>query len=774
MKKKIIVLNALSTSTFLPLVAVSCQSIRERRDKQTYIKSFNHANLIKDSFLVNKNKKITTDYEALVSTPLIRYAYSGEAKYDKLNKNYIKATSKYLEFVLAQSISITTKDLDTNGKNIVKIYSRDKVKKSKENSYFAGVVQVYSEEENNINSPSFFKDLKNAISVTFELKKNIYYSDIDGDITNDELKAQDFLTSLQLNEENKKATDYLYKSYGLNFDVNDFKDNKITFNLMDNWKTIKNNNLYLFVTKTLTNNLLFSPLPCDAVQKDPDYGKDMNQLLYLSPYILKKNALDKQIFIKNPNYVLGEFANNTESKINKIFFKYNPLSMDEATYRLQSFNSYRQNLISEATYDLFTKEQKEDIENNSYLYGLTYSVLNDSDINVSPYFYNLVPNVENSKAGFNDAFCKLFYGYSIDEFKNKKVLIDKYYDIERIELRTILNNVLNQFTLTKMLDHNNYWNSYASQNLTFDAINADDVKANKTADLISYINVIRDYSYDQKTNEFNKSLIYFDIVSDALSNEYFKNENITELQKQLRTAYYSKYQKRIKEILDKFYLENSNFKNEKISWIIPVYSVISKNIDNYYSNITRYINNLDSRLNVSYKYVDKNSQNFYSNYYSCTLVNNSFSNHLLALINNDKASLIWNLLGAKNNASFKLLPYSNNIEKIIGIFESATKKDVLKNFDYSQLYGSNPFLKLLELNNIKIENFEFNFKTKIQEMSVDEQMKMLKDLDDFLNFRSNENTFLFTNEYSKILVQYFYIKPLNDQGFTYYQDIDVS
>ncbi|NES52609.1 hypothetical protein G3565_29705, partial [Escherichia coli] len=54
-----------------------------------------------------------------------------------------------------------------------------------------------------------------------------------------------------------------------------------------------------------------------------------------------------------------------------------------------------------------------------------------------------------------------------------------------------------------------------------------------------------------------------------------------------------------------------------------------------------------------------------------------------------------------------------------------------------------------------------------------EQFALLRSVDDLLIVRQNETNYLFTNDYEKIIVQYFYTKPLNDAGFTYYQDIIV-
>nr|WP_307917575.1 hypothetical protein [Mycoplasmopsis bovis] len=74
-------------------------------------------------------------------------------------------------------------------------------------------------------------------------------------------------------------------------------------------------------------------------------------------------------------------------------------------------------------------------------------------------------------------------------------------------------------------------------------------------------------------------------------------------------------------------------------------------------------------------------------------------------------------------------------------------------------------------------NFK-NFKSKLIEainskFNKTEQFSLLRSIDDLLLIRQNETNYLFINDYEKIIVQYFYTKPLNDSGFTYYQDITV-
>ncbi|UUD35577.1 hypothetical protein NPA07_01780 [Mycoplasmopsis caviae] len=81
---------------------------------------------------------------------------------------------------------------------------------------------------------------------------------------------------------------------------------------------------------------------------------------------------------------------------------------------------------------------------------------------------------------------------------------------------------------------------------------------------------------------------------------------------------------------------------------------------------------------------------------------------------------------------------------------------------------------LLKQTNLKPNEFKAELKAKIQKLNFDMQFKLLKSLDAFLGIRVSENNFLFTNEYKKSIVQYFYSKPLNLDGITYFQDISFN
>nr|WP_307928366.1 hypothetical protein [Mycoplasmopsis bovis] len=146
------------------------------------------------------------------------------------------------------------------------------------------------------------------------------------------------------------------------------------------------------------------------------------------------------------------------------------MPIDEPTYRLQSYNAYRQNLISEASYNLFNDVQKEDIENNPKIYGLSFAFSNKSNSNVNKYFYN--QNI-NQDLEANDAFSKLVFNvYKKDLSKDKSFV--NFYSPRMLTFFNIINNLLNQYIATKVLGNNTYWNSFMSQSLYFDTNHNED------------------------------------------------------------------------------------------------------------------------------------------------------------------------------------------------------------------------------------------------------------------------------------------------------------
>ncbi|CBH40729.1 OppA family ABC transporter substrate-binding lipoprotein [Mycoplasmopsis agalactiae] len=738
MSKKIL---SLLPIVALPSLAISC-NIRNDRSRFEYIKSINEPNYIKN-VITNSNKPIENDHESLLSAPLIRWKTSGKAKFDNLNKKFFSVTSKYLEFELAQKINITLLD------DKVVEYSKDSVKPYSKLSD-TGIVNVTTDEEGNINNPLFIKHLKRAKKVDFVLKDGIHFVDKNGNKTGMLVKNEHFWNSYNY-KNNLNELQNITSEYG----IEQLKaEAPLTFVNSNNTKSKMDH----FVTKVLTNNMIFMPL-FSAETND-------SNALFASPYVINSFGIDKAVYIKNNFYAKQLFVKD-ERTLKKVILKFNPVPIDEPTYRLQTYNAYRQNLISEASYNLFNDTQKEDIENNPKIYGLSFAFTKKSNENVNKYFYN-----SNLNKDFiaNDAFSKLVFNtYKTGLNRNSFINL---YSPRSLTFLSIINNLMNQYTATKLLGNNTYWNSFMPQSLYFDTeSNSDDYLFN----LINDINRIR-FNYHNDGEFKTKTIEFSDFLNNNLDlkNDSYDGNKILDVDKQLKTSNWNLFKYLMKKLLDKFYEENSELQSQKIEWVIPIFSQKSQRIDNYYQKLISFIKSLDSRLNPSYKYVSPDESNYLYSYNSYALVNNSYAENLFALLDLENSSILTNIAVLQHYYDKKMNkpPFYEDILKI----DKILKKLISQNWAASIL-SSDKSLNLSSLLNTyskDIKTFKSEFINKINsQFNKTEQFALLRSVDDLLIVRQNETNYLFTNDYEKIIVQYFYTKPLNDAGFTYYQDIIV-
>ncbi|WP_027334658.1 OppA family ABC transporter substrate-binding lipoprotein [Mycoplasmopsis felifaucium] len=744
MFKKILPFLIIPATVF---VSSAC-NIRESRDKSEYIKSFNKPSYI-SSPVINKSEIISNDHQSLLSAPLVRWKYVNNAKFDKINKNFSKATSKFLSLGLAKSVSITT----WSGENFK--YDNDLIEFYNSTSK-DGIVQVYSDNENNINNHKFFENLKSAKKISFELKDEIYYVDRNAKLTNQIIKNDDYWNSYTY-KNNYEDLKYLLEKY----DIKELDQNKpIEFeSAVSNSK-----NLYLFLTNEICSNNLFTPL----YNKNPD----IYNMKFASKYVLNEFDTNQAKYLKNI-HSWDENFNQSLTNLKSVKLKFNPVPIDEPTYRLQSFNSYKQNLISEVPYNLFNETQQKEIDEYSKVYGLNFEYSSSSFENSNKYFYNMI--FENDvDYKFNNNFSKLVFS------KNKKDLKGYehgFYNKNSYTFLNLINNIQNQYIGNKILGHNKYWNSYISQSAYFDIpFN----EADKMFSLVEDFNNLHVDYYDLYTGAPIRDYLTFDNFytgNTGLIPYAYEGDKIIDLNIQFMSPKYNDYANIIRKILNDFMSNNADVNDQIVEWTIPVFSEKNYKTDNYYSRLVKLINGIDYRLNVKYEYVDKNNKSYIYQYSSFNLADNSVANHIYNLIDSNNSLLINIFLFMKqfNNEDGNMKPvYYQFIKDLSEIIQNTFKTDWLAKMDLYKWEGHYIFDELLKSSNLSKLDFQKSFINSFNsQLSKSEQFNVLRSVDDLLLIRQNEYSYLFVNEFEKVLVQYFYTKPLNDQGFTYYQDISV-
>ncbi|MBZ4203751.1 OppA family ABC transporter substrate-binding lipoprotein, partial [Mycoplasma tauri] len=372
---------------------------------------------------------------------------------------------------------------------------------------------------------------------------------------------------------------------------------------------------------------------------------------------------------------------------------------------------------------------------------------------------------------FNDAFSMLVFGEYDKKLSQENV--QNIYKKESFSFFNLLHNLWNQYTGIKILGYQKYWNSFMPQSMFFDTPYNKKIMLYESIDDINEINI--DY-FNKDANRFETDRTNFIDYGkkQGLQSSAYSDDKIIDISKQIKGLNYEKYKKLIKEILDDFYEKNKNLIGKKIEWVIPVYSQKSIKVNEFYDRLINIIKQVDNRLNPSFEYANKNDNSYIYSHNTYTLTNNSFAENIMALLSLENHSILKNIaFFIKNYKNSDLKPnYYNHIDKLDKIISSLIGEKYIDQI-INLINSDNIFKILLEKN--KIEYFDIRKKIikTINKLNKNEQFQILKAVDNLLFIRQNETAYLFANEYEKIIVQHFYNKPLNDLGFTYYQDIQV-
>ncbi|WP_029512651.1 OppA family ABC transporter substrate-binding lipoprotein [Mycoplasmopsis iners] len=714
---KIFKLSLISSLTTLPLIATAC-NIREASSSKTYIKEFNSANPITNNYLINKVKRVETDYEALLHSPLIRWEFNGKAKYDSLNKTFFKVSTKHLSFGLASRITLTLKD------NSVYVYDSDEV----DNFVLSandrtGIKQIYSENERNINSQSFFNNLSKAKSISFSLKQAFYVHN-NSERSGDFIAYSDYWRSLQNDWDNSQN---LFANYAIKQpNITNFATG-ITFELLEN----SNTNLASFTLEEIPNNLIFNPMPF----YESSENLRLEDIKFASPYLLAYNSFDKQIFHKNEDYPVVNFK-ISDYKLEEVILKYNPVPIDISTYQLQLVEAFKQNLISEADFNLLNSTQQNEINNNTVIYGLNYFSQNNSFTNGNKYLINL-ESLQTNNPKYNNAFKKAFFGDLINGEINQL----------NLNFRNLLSMLINPYALQKINNFDNYWNSLSPQNLVFDAIDSYQYKSAKIAEFEDYINNL--YFENTSTNDL--------IFVNKYDFEKQYQANVLNLEKALQNPKIAVLKAKMKNILDQLYTIYSLDSSEILEWEIPVFEEESYQLKQLFDWITNIYRNLDSRLKPTFKFVEKNDNSYYLKYFEETFYNSSFSNYIFSLLSNKNIPLLTVLkVNMKQDANSILFDKTfTSIQMLIDILSKTTHKNIK------------------EITIEDITNYKNELVNILQSLKLQDQLSLIKAIDLIFSVQANTSAYSLINQYSKQIVQIQFEKPLNDVGYTQYQDINV-
>ncbi|VEU77936.1 OppA family ABC transporter substrate-binding lipoprotein [Mycoplasmopsis columbinasalis] len=760
---KLIKKLSLLTTMLAPAIATTSCNIREAAASNIYIKKFNSPNNLKTDFVINKVGKVTNDFESLLHSPLLKWTYDGKAKYDSINKQFYNSSLKYLSFGLARLIILV------NDKKEENVFLQDSVQTNNHlSTNETGIKQVFSDNKQNINSEFFFETLKKAVEIRIQLKNNILYVNNNGEfIKGLGVRAIDYYTSFKNDWDN---TINLFTTYQLETPkAEDFVDKSssistITFRSLNTVKP----ELSDFVLNEIPNNLIFNPLL--SSDKNPfgaDYGKTLDKTLFTSPYYLAYNSFEQQIFKKNPHFVDSNFVKNSK-KLEKIVLNYNLVPQDLSTFQLQQMEGFKQNLVTEVEYNVLNSNQKEEVDTLPVLFNLTYATDAKDYSNSVNLFWNVSGDFETNEQLFSKAFGKIVLGNIYDQSLSGEE--SEFFFPKRFELRHLLNLITNPNTFQKLINNRKYWNNVILQNANLNSVDSESFSTSKLIDYESFVNNFYDLNFATKTISFISDFEFEDA----------KNAALLSAADALKSPYFSEFKTRIIALLNFFYDYYHFDKQEKFSWTIPVFATKNKEIETILTLILNNIKSIDERLEPRFEFFAKTNKKTpfvlqkmhfenlaFSNIFASLLFRSDlfFWAYLLKardfVVSNDKEFTSWSDLKTNGLLSFE------PIKKVYMWIETNFKPEVFSTSETSLA------TLLSHSKNLKtITDLKLDFANFLKTFSRAEQLDLIKVVNLIFDGQISIDSYIQANSYSKQLIQITFEKPLNDLGYTQYQDIN--
>ncbi|MDJ1647092.1 OppA family ABC transporter substrate-binding lipoprotein [Mycoplasma phocimorsus] len=391
---------------------------------------------------------------------------------------------------------------------------------------------------------------------------------------------------------------------------------------------------------TFINDSTFSPLPYEYIQDQNDkdhydgklslkeliqdkeslswklgfywYGKSLENVLYIGPYIPKKydQFTQKKIYFQNPNFWDQQWVKSPNNiKIIQNEYKTFPLSPRE--FASEQLNAYKVGLIDLISFVDLPESTREELISGVPGMPIVYSKSENKNKTIfnlietqapDPWYLSNIkdindkrPEIQNKilseidKFYFNDQYSKIMYGLTRKELSlNNKTNVSTFPHILKYakSFRSIYMNSVNMYALVDYI-------SLGLDQPLLPGMAPDSVFKSDTS------LTIRD-----KLEELNSTFVFdkngkkhtFVDGKNIINADYSFMNKVGSLER-LKSKYYTELQQLMKELLDEIYQKNNWSTKEKVSWNhVYRYSNPDAKMKEMIRNFEKLVNNLDSRL----------------------------------------------------------------------------------------------------------------------------------------------------------------------------------
>lgn len=743
-KNKFMLLSCLTLATYLPIVAISCTQENKFIDKNIYTLEFNESN--PDYGKTIKNAGVFADrnslHDSLTGNYLLRWQYDGSATYSTLNKYFKTVSVKALKFGFINSITL-------NIAGTQHVYDTDEYDKKIKNDLLSGykkyIYVASSKNIKSINHESFLVNLSKADSISFGFDTKQHYYDNNASKTNILASTNDLLNSIKKANMTKNQLDSL-DIIGLNpesiLNKNNYKNDSIVYKL----NSSKSVDMLLNV---LINNKMFSLL---HDSKDSDN-------LFIGSYSLNQNNIGYKIYILNKKSI-----KNVDDRVQKVIFKYNQGGkIDEETNKIHLENAYKQGLITSQDISVFNKNQQDMFINNSKEYKKSYKINVTETQNIQSIGNTIIWNsnpVANSKE-YNDIFAKLLYGS--DYLKN--VDYSNFYSGDGFIFRNNITNLINKFALSYNILKSQYYDNSIDPNAIISNSN-NSTNYNNIAS--AYDHIVKEKIYVANTSES------FEYYFDENEISYWSDKSFADINEQFKAYEFDKIKNSIIKILDKFYLNNSIDKSQKIKFSLPVLiEENNENIEKTFKIAQDIINSVDPRIEMKFEL--KNITNFKSDLFVfADYKAKNTVEYIQKLLEDHNNSLLIKLFYYDNSLNLSQLKHFKDfIFKALKITQPVETdlKSLINNNKIKEFYN-----KILEIKNVS----DFNVLAQQQALNYhvkNDYYAIIKLINDIKNYYAATYRFdqiINLNIFSYEIIQPWVDKPTRDDSLVYFEDIKIK
>ncbi|RMA78973.1 hypothetical protein JN00_0017 [Metamycoplasma subdolum] len=493
-----------------------------------------------------------------------------------------------------------------------------------------------------------------------------------------------------------------------------------------------------------------------------EYGKTYKNTLYGSYYFVNKNTMNETVLYRNTKYARDNSKWQNQKHLNEIKFKYNTLPIGQSTFNTQSYNAFKQNIISSLNIDGLTLDLKEQILSDFSKYNLSYERNTLKYLPSTDIALNLTPKGKNLY--FNDSFANAFYGLSLKEIEEQNYSYNSIFSKESLAFQSMFLNIINAYTIASTSAQDMFL-SQAPYDINISSINTSGTNYLTLRDAHANIHKQIILDIDKGRLEKINKTVQFDNKLNAT-----KLKNLTDLNKQISSVDKEIIKKNITKYIDKVLAKTEE---QYLEFTLPIKAFnLSKKQLNLLPLIEKEFSTIDERIKAKIVLVDDFDK--FNQYFK---FGSSIYSYSTFRLNQSTTTDFLKTLVLKNK--FEILAKAFNVYKQVKNDE-ITYFAIFDFFEYLKSNHKKTFDQLemlcnMKINEIKEENFTFEITQILNKyfatLELSKVVNLINEINNLHAYTINfENKILLAN-FSKVLYQKYIIKPFSFDGLNYLQDI---